>query len=423
MNPEFPDTRTTRSPFFLDQMPEAPQRGSHHRRAHSETFFRFPDDLLFDADLSSLELPATTDAFSINSRAAATSANQLDAPMTFDSCKSEDSRSNSKNAAGRPPISHFRSWSVDASTDFFEGVTYCTPACDNGDNGGKSDVPSPSGGRKPGFHRRNKSIDGSSSSFEADSFVDGVKKVMTPDQLAELALIDPKRAKKILANRQSAARSKDRKVRYTGELEKKVQTLQIEATTLSTQVTMLQRDATGLTAENRELKLRLQALEQQAQLKDALNDTLKEEVQRLRIATGQLPSRNSNAPNRSSIPFDSQQIHPQPHMPQTSNNDQNSTKQLWPSFLDYKRMPSPNAMYLLRIDGGDEIPGCSGDEPVGEHSGETVEAGRVMGGDELDAGAGRTGDGEGDTGSGVDGAASANLSSGGGLSFYLPNPS
>lgn len=45
---------------------------------------------------------------------------------------------------------------------------------------------------------------------------------------------------RILANRQSAARSKERKDRYTGELERKVQTLQNEATTLSAQVTLLQ---------------------------------------------------------------------------------------------------------------------------------------------------------------------------------------
>lgn len=45
---------------------------------------------------------------------------------------------------------------------------------------------------------------------------------------------------RILANRQSAARSKERKVRYTNELEKKVQTLQTEATTLSAQITLLQ---------------------------------------------------------------------------------------------------------------------------------------------------------------------------------------
>ncbi|KAG7530677.1 hypothetical protein ISN45_Un23g000010 [Arabidopsis thaliana x Arabidopsis arenosa] len=42
---------------------------------------------------------------------------------------------------------------------------------------------------------------------------------------------------KYLANRQSVA--KREKIRYTGELEKKVHTLQNEATTLSAQATML----------------------------------------------------------------------------------------------------------------------------------------------------------------------------------------
>ena len=45
---------------------------------------------------------------------------------------------------------------------------------------------------------------------------------------------------RILANRVSAARSKERKIKYTGELERKVQTLQTEATTLSAQLTLLQ---------------------------------------------------------------------------------------------------------------------------------------------------------------------------------------
>lgn len=45
---------------------------------------------------------------------------------------------------------------------------------------------------------------------------------------------------RILANRQSAARSKERKMRYISELERKVQGLQTEATTLSAQLTMLQ---------------------------------------------------------------------------------------------------------------------------------------------------------------------------------------
>ncbi|RVW42332.1 Transcription factor RF2b [Vitis vinifera] len=48
------------------------------------------------------------------------------------------------------------------------------------------------------------------------------------------------------------------------------------------------RDTTGLTTENTELKLRLQAMEQQAQLRDALNEALKKEVERLKIATGEI---------------------------------------------------------------------------------------------------------------------------------------
>ena len=113
------------------------------------------------------------------------------------------------------------------------------------------------------------------------------KKAISAAKLAELALIDPKRAKRIWANRQSAARSKERKMRYIAELERKVQTLQTEATSLSAQLTLLQRDTNGLNSENNELKLRLQTMEQQVHLQDALNDALKEEIQHLKILTGQ----------------------------------------------------------------------------------------------------------------------------------------
>ncbi|KAG8050540.1 hypothetical protein GUJ93_ZPchr0009g920 [Zizania palustris] len=114
------------------------------------------------------------------------------------------------------------------------------------------------------------------------------KKAVSAAKLAELALVDPKRAKRIWANRQSAARSKERKMRYIVELEHKLQTLQTEATTLSAQLALLQRDTTGLTTENSELKLRLQTMEQQVHLQDALNDTLRAEVQRLKVGTNQM---------------------------------------------------------------------------------------------------------------------------------------
>ncbi|KAL7125450.1 hypothetical protein ABFS83_14G118400 [Erythranthe nasuta] len=148
----------------------------------------------------------------------------------------------------------------------------------------------PSPGTLPGQLSPTNSIDGAFNLEFGNGEFSGaeLKKIMGNEKLAEIALSDPKRAKRILANRQSAARSKERKMRYITELEHKVQTLQTEATTLSAQLTLLQRDATGLTSQNNELKFRLQAMEQQAQLRDALNEALTGEVQRLKIANAEL---------------------------------------------------------------------------------------------------------------------------------------
>ncbi|KAG7942985.1 hypothetical protein I3843_15G015500 [Carya illinoinensis] len=325
----------------IEQMPETPHRGSYHRRAHSDTSFRFPnlDDLLLfdptdlDLDLSSFPSPSPTAS---------------GAAMAVDS-SDESGNPNQSNATAKPTVGqmghHFRSLSVDS--DFFD---------DLGLGGGKEAV----GEKRVHHHRHSNSMDGSSTaSFDADSgmeIMDGMKKSLGPDRLAELALIDPKRAKRILANRQSAARSKERKIRYTGELERKVQTLQSEATTLSAQVTLLQRDTTGLTAENKGLKLRLQAMEQQAHLRDALNEALREEVQRLKIAAGQLSAVNGNPYNRGlssqyssqqpalhhfaspqTQPQQQQQQQQQLHVMQSPSNNQTPNGQPRPSFLDYNQ--------------------------------------------------------------------------------------
>uniref|UniRef100_A0A7N0ZY76 BZIP domain-containing protein n=1 Tax=Kalanchoe fedtschenkoi TaxID=63787 RepID=A0A7N0ZY76_KALFE len=133
-----------------------------------------------------------------------------------------------------------------------------------------------------------------------------LKKIMANEKLAEIALADSKRAKRILANRQSAARSKERKMRYISELEHKVQTLQTEATTLSAQVTVLQRESAGLSSQNNELRFRLQAMEQKVQLCDALNEALSAEVQRFRFATQELSS-NAQMFQQQSYQFNSSQ--------------------------------------------------------------------------------------------------------------------
>ncbi|KAM5562350.1 hypothetical protein ABKV19_017530 [Rosa sericea] len=226
----------------IEQMPETPHRGgSYHRRAHSDfSSFRLPnfDDLLLfdpsDLDLSSFPSPSpspvpprgtTTTTTPANSNS---NSNSAVVPMPIDSDDSSASRPRPSSSSGpSAAAAHFRSLSVDS--DFFDGLGLA------GDAGGKEVV----GGKRAGggHHRHSNSMDGS---FDSELSLDGLKKSITPDKLAELSLIDPKRAKRILANRQSAARSKERKVRYANELERKVQTLQTEATTLSAQVTLLQ---------------------------------------------------------------------------------------------------------------------------------------------------------------------------------------
>ncbi|CAM8926600.1 unnamed protein product [Rhodiola kirilowii] len=187
-----------------------------------------------------------------------------------------------RSAAGdiAPTTRHYRSVSMDS----FMGSMHF---------GDESLKLSPSSGPGPGQLSPCDSLDKNSNSFSLE-FGNGefsgaeLKKIMANDKLAEIAASDPKRVKRILANRQSAARSKERKMRYISELEHKVQTLQTEATTLSAQLTLLQRDSAGLNSQNNELKFRLQAMEQQAQLRDALNEALSAEVQRLKVTSQEL---------------------------------------------------------------------------------------------------------------------------------------
>ncbi|BBM98335.1 transcription factor VIP1 [Marchantia polymorpha subsp. ruderalis] len=94
--------------------------------------------------------------------------------------------------------------------------------------------------------------------------------------------LDPKRAKRILANRQSAQRSRVRKLQYISELERSVHALQTEVSTLSPQVAFLDHQRVVLNVDNNSLKQKIAALSQDKRFKEAHNDALKKEVQRLR---------------------------------------------------------------------------------------------------------------------------------------------
>ncbi|KAF8085693.1 hypothetical protein N665_0650s0006 [Sinapis alba] len=225
------NTKSNQCPPLSTPAPSStPFRGPYHRRAHSEVQFRLPEDLDLSEPFGGFdELGSEDDLFcSYMDMEKLGSGSDSAAP------KSENPFSEAENSRPR--------------------------------------------------HRHSLSVDGGSSTLESIE----AKKAMAPDKLAELWVVDPKRAKRIMANRQSAARSKERKARYIMELERKVQTLQTEATTLSAQLSLFQRDTTGLSSENTELKLRLQVMEQQAKLRDALNDQLKKEVERLKFATGEV---------------------------------------------------------------------------------------------------------------------------------------
>ncbi|KAE8667810.1 Basic leucine zipper 61 [Hibiscus syriacus] len=94
-------------------------------------------------------------------------------------------------------------------------------------------------------------------------------------------IIDPKRVKRILANRQSAQRSRVKKLQYISELERSVTTLQSEVSALSPRVTFLDRQRLMLTVENGALKQRIAALAQDKIFKDAHQEALKREIGRL----------------------------------------------------------------------------------------------------------------------------------------------
>nr|CAB3471774.1 unnamed protein product [Digitaria exilis] len=94
--------------------------------------------------------------------------------------------------------------------------------------------------------------------------------------------VDPKRVKRILANRQSAQRSRVRKLQYISELERSVTSLQTEVSALSPRVAFLDHQRSLLTLGNSHLKQRIAALAQDKIFKDAHQEALKKEIERLR---------------------------------------------------------------------------------------------------------------------------------------------
>ncbi|KAF3794430.1 Basic leucine zipper 61 [Nymphaea thermarum] len=145
--------------------------------------------------------------------------------------------------------------------------------------------------------------------------------------------IDPKRVKRILANRQSAQRSRVRKLHYIAELEKSVNALQAcssfldlfftgfscenpilvaetEVSTLSPQVAYLDHQRLLLNVDNGALKQRIAALAQDKIFKDAHSEALKKEVQRLRHLYQQLCMKKEAQSQATGFEAEHQQVQP-----------------------------------------------------------------------------------------------------------------
>ncbi|KAI3840878.1 hypothetical protein MKX03_010006 [Papaver bracteatum] len=254
----------------ISGMSDLPRKNLGHRRAHSE-ILSLPDDISFDSELGVVGGSGN------------------------DGCPSDETED-------------------DFFSMYLDVDKFTSPPPNENGNGGQSLMPNSlnseslvigGGGvggtsERPmrGRHQHSVSMDGSSTFIKPELLMGSgsesggplsneAKKALSAAKLSELALVDPKRAKRIWANRQSAARSKERKMRYISELERKLQSLQSETTTMTTQLALLQRDTSGLAAENSDLKLRLQTFEQQASLQESLNEALKDELQRLKVLTGQ----------------------------------------------------------------------------------------------------------------------------------------
>ncbi|TVT97089.1 hypothetical protein EJB05_57688, partial [Eragrostis curvula] len=170
------------------------------------------------------------------------------------------------------------------------GALSSAPASDNGGSGSDSD-----GGDK-------RAAAAGKLEFDDERNGDAAKETSAQGQAAAAPtelIRDPKRVKRILANRQSAQRSRVRKLQYISELERSVTTLQNEVSVLSPRVAFLDQQRTILTVGNSHLKQRIAALAQDKIFKDAHQEALRKEIERLRQVYEQQNLKMSAGPGAS----------------------------------------------------------------------------------------------------------------------------
>ncbi|XWS47261.1 hypothetical protein CRYUN_Cryun14cG0137300 [Craigia yunnanensis] len=105
------------------------------------------------------------------------------------------------------------------------------------------------------------------------------RKAMPPQELENLAKTDPKRAKRIMTNRISAMRAKEKKKLNTFMLEHKLQKLKSQAAQSSAQLTLLGTEHKSLIYENSKLKDHAKFVKQMIEMQESKNGDIRKEIQ------------------------------------------------------------------------------------------------------------------------------------------------
>ncbi|CAL8461575.1 g1106 [Coccomyxa elongata] len=127
----------------------------------------------------------------------------------------------------------------------------------------------------------------------------------------DLTAMDPKRAKRLIANRQSAQRSKARKLRHIMQLEEEVATLQGISAQQQATISGLQQEASLLTAGNHQLSVQVAELQEALQKQEAFTELVIAELRRLSVLAGEPPQLPAFSPGT----LQEQQLQAQQLMP------------------------------------------------------------------------------------------------------------
>ncbi|KAG8642086.1 hypothetical protein MANES_12G059262v8 [Manihot esculenta] len=111
----------------------------------------------------------------------------------------------------------------------------------------------------------------------------GYRKAMPPEMLANLVMHDPKKAKRIITNRMSAVRAKEKKKLHTFMLEHQAKKLRSESALLTAQLSLMQKESLSLTTEHEKLKEEKSLILQRIHLQNILNDEVRNEIRQLKM--------------------------------------------------------------------------------------------------------------------------------------------